>query len=70
MSDRADRTTRVLAQVAVAIALVALVVAGYALYQQQEAEARYREISEELQRALTPSLPMRGPPLELDPDDT
>jgi len=68
--DRADRTTRTLAQVAIAISLVSLVLAGYALYAQQQSEARYREVSEELQRALTPQLPMRGPPLELDPDDT
>lgn len=66
-----DRTTRVLASLAVAISLVSLVLAGYALYAQQKSEESFREISRELQRALTPSaLPMHGPPPGFDPDDT
>jgi uncharacterized protein HemX len=70
-SEAPDRTTRRLAAVALAASLLALALAGYALYAQQQAEQRMREVGEELQRALTPrALPMRGPPLELDPDDT
>ncbi len=71
MSDAPDRLTRTLASVALALSLVSLVLAGYALYAQQQAEENMRQIGQELQRALTPgALPMRGPPLGLDPDDT
>lgn len=59
-----------LASLALAVALLALVLAGYAVYAQQRAEENLREIGEELQRSLTPTLPMQGPPLGLDPDDT
>ncbi|MCB9591672.1 MAG: hypothetical protein H6719_02965 [Sandaracinaceae bacterium] len=66
-----DRTTRALAAIAVAISLVALVLAAYTLHAQQESEENLRAIGRELQRTLTPqALPMQGPPLGLDPDDT
>lgn len=66
-----DRTTRTLASIALAVSLVALVLASYALYAQQRSEESLRAIGRELQRTLTPHvLPMQGPPLELDPDDT
>jgi hypothetical protein len=66
-----DRVTRNLASAALAVALLALVLAGYAVYAQQRAEENLREIGRELQRALTPSaLPMRSPPPGLDLDDT
>lgn len=70
-SESASRVDRTLAVVALAISLVALVLAAYALHTQQRTEERLRETTHELQRALTPHvLPMRGPPLGLDPDDT
>ena len=70
-APRPDRLTRALATVALAVSLLALALAGYALHAQQRAEEDLREIGRELQRTLTPrALPMRGPPLELDPDDT
>ena len=66
-----DPVARRLAAAALAVSLLALVLAGWALRSQQQSEARLREVGEELQRALTPAaLPMRGPPLGLDPDDT
>ena len=56
---------------ALAAALLALVLAGYAVYAQQRAEQNLREVGQELQRALAPAaLPMRGPPVGLDLDDT
>ena len=71
MSDGNDRVTRALASLAIALSLVSLVLAGYALYAQQTAEQNLREVGEELRRALTPAaLPMQGPPPGLDPDDT
>lgn len=65
-----DPRAQRLASAALAVALLALVLAGYAVYAQQRAEDRLRDIGEELQRSLTPALPMQGPPLGLDPDDT
>jgi len=66
-----DRITRTMASVALAISLVALVLGGYAVYAQQRAEENLREVGRELQRALSPTvLPMRGPPVGLDLDDT
>lgn len=65
-----ERLTRTMAGVALAVSLVALVLAGWAVHMQQASEARLREVGEELQRGLTPTLPMRGPPLGLDLDDT
>ena len=66
-----DPVTRRLASAALGVALLALVLSGWALYQQQRSEERLREVGAELQRALTPHvLPMTGPPLPLDPDDT
>ena len=67
---KADLRARQLASTALAISLLALALAGYALYAQQQAEENLRAIGEELQRSLTPTLPMRPPPLGLDPDDT
>ena len=66
-----DRTTRVLAVLALALSFLALVLAGYALQAQRESEERLRAVGRELQRALSPrALPMHGPPVGLDPDDT
>ena len=70
-SPRGERTTRLLAVLALAMAFVSLVLAGWALRTQQRSEERIRAVSEELRRALTPHvLPMTPPPLALDPDDT
>ena len=65
-----DRLTRVLAGVALACSLVALVLAGWAVQMQQRSEARLREVGQELQRALTPALPLNAPPMGLELDDT
>ena len=65
-----DGKARQLASIALAVSILALALAGYALYAQQQAEENLRQIGEELQRSLTPALPMDGPPLGLDPDDT
>ena len=66
-----DRMTRGLASVALAISLLALVLAGYAVYAQQRAEENLRDVGRELQRALSPRvLPLQGPPPGLDLDDT
>ena len=66
-----DRRARALAAVALAIALLALALAGYTLHAQQRSEENLRAIGRELQRTLTPhALPMVGPPVGLDPDDT
>ena len=59
-----------MAAVALATSLVALVLAGYSVYAQQQAEDRLRDVGRELQRAFTPSLPMQGPPPGLDLDET
>lgn len=67
---QAERQTRTIALVALAASLLALALAGYALYAQQQAEDRLRAIGEDLQRSLTPALPMQGPPPGLDPDPT
>lgn len=65
-----DAQTRRIAWLALGLSLVALALAGYALYAQQRAEEDMRAIGEELQRTLTPRLPLAPPPLGLDPDDT
>ena len=52
------------------MALVALVLAGYALHAQSQSEERLREVGRELQRTLTPALPLQGPAPGLDLDDT
>ena len=71
MTESRDRVTRMLASLALALSLVSLVLAGYALYAQQRAEQNLRDVGDELRRALTPAaLPLRGPPVGLDPDDT
>ena len=65
-----DPVTRRLASLALAVSLLALVLAGYAVYAQQRAEENLRAIGQELERSLAPRLPLGGPPLGLDPDDT
>ena len=67
---KGDRLTRAMAGAALALSLVALVLAGWAVHMQQRAEQRLRDVGQELQRALTPALPMRGPPVGLELDDT
>ena len=70
MSDPSARTTRAIALAALALSLVALVLAGYALHGQQQAHDDLRRIGRELSRSLAPQLPMNPPPPGLDPDDT
>ncbi|MEC7521904.1 MAG: hypothetical protein VYE22_18615 [Myxococcota bacterium] len=65
-----DPVARRLAAAALGVALVALVLAGWALHTQQRSEERLREIGQELQRNLTPALPLQGPGPDLDWDDT
>ncbi|MEQ9079404.1 MAG: hypothetical protein RLP09_36430 [Sandaracinaceae bacterium] len=65
-----DRVARRLAAAALGVALVALVLAGYALHAQSQSEERLREVGRELQRTLTPALPLQGPAPGLDLDDT
>ncbi len=69
-TDAHARTTRALAVVALAISLVALVLAGYALHAQQQAADDLHRIGRELSRSLAPRMPPAPPPLGLDPDDT
>lgn len=61
---------RRLAAAGLAIALFALVVAGFAVREASAARAELREISRSLEEALghrpASSAPMLGPPLELD----
>ncbi|MCC6876711.1 MAG: hypothetical protein IT378_20580 [Sandaracinaceae bacterium] len=64
----ADRTTRSLALVALAVSLVALVLALYSVHEQRQSEERLRSIGRELRDSLTPALPLRAPPPGLDPD--
>lgn len=70
MTDPRAGAARTLAMIALAISLVALVLAGYALHAQQRAEADLRRIGRELSRQLAPDMPLTPPPLGLDPDDT
>lgn len=53
---------------ALAVALVALVLAGYALSLEQERTEELRELSESVRAALSsrPREPVRPPPLGLD----
>jgi hypothetical protein len=63
-----DRTTRLLASLALAIALVALVIAGYALSLEQERTEELHELSDSVGRALRSRShdAVRPPPLGLD----
>lgn len=47
-----DKTTRVVASVSLAVALLSLVLAAVALSRASESEAQMRELSESLTRAL------------------
>ncbi len=53
-----DRTTRLLASLALAIALVALVIAGYALSLEQERTEELHELSDSVGRALRSAPPL------------
>jgi hypothetical protein len=64
------RLTRALASFALALSLLALVLAGYALHAQRRAEESFRRIGRELSRSLGPSAPLRHPPPALELDDT
>lgn len=65
-----DRLTRVLATVALAIALVALILAGYAVSLQQERTHEIEALSDALRGALEArpirDVPLRPPPPALD----
>lgn len=70
-SPPVDRRARGLAAASLTLALLALVLAGWALSMQQASEARLRDLGRELERSLAPAaLPSLGPPPRLDPDDT
>jgi hypothetical protein len=61
------RTARILASVALALALLALVVAGYALSLEQERTEELRELSESVRRAIDGRMHGgTGPPPGLD----
>jgi hypothetical protein len=72
-----DPTARLLAAIALALALVALVVAAYGVSIASQGRDDVRALGTSLTRALevsggrpnAPEMPMRGPPPELDPDD-
>jgi|GEM_PF-4818234 len=72
-----DRTTRLLAATALAVALVALVLAAYGVSIASQGRDDVRRLGESLTRALEVAsgrslpteMPMRPPPLQLDPDD-
>jgi hypothetical protein len=66
-----DRTTRLVASLALGVALLALVLAGVAIGRASESEDRMRELSASLRRALE-SHPREGagmPPPALDTDE-
>jgi len=66
-----DRTTRLVASLALGVALLALVLAGVAISRASESEDRMRELSASLRRALE-SRPREGagiPPPALDTDE-
>lgn len=72
-----DRTARLLAATALALALVALVVAAYAVSIASQGRDDVRRLGESLTRALqlgggrpgATEVPLRSPPPQLDPDD-
>jgi hypothetical protein len=66
-----DRTTRLVASLALGVALLALVLAGVAIARASESEERMRELSSSLRRALE-SRPRDGagaPPPALDTEE-
>jgi hypothetical protein len=63
-----DRATRMLAAIALAVALLALVIAGYAVWLGQEYREDVRLLGESLSGA-THDPPLHAPPPSLDPDD-
>ena len=63
-----DRVTRTLAAIALAVALVALVVAGYAVWLGSQYREDVRALGEALGGA-THEPPLTGPPPSLVPDD-
>ena len=68
-----DRLARVLASVALALALVGLALAGYAVALGRQYLEDVRDLGEAMERSLRDAqgrntLPMRGPPPELDSD--
>jgi len=67
-----DRLARILAASALACALVAVVLAGYAVSIGETHVREVRRLTDGL-RAIAPettqALPLRPPPPELDPDD-
>lgn len=69
-----DRVARTLASLALAVALVAAVLAGYAVVQGREYLEDVKSLGGALDRAMRDesgrnTLPMRGPPPLLDPGD-
>ena len=72
-----DRTARLRAATALALALVALVVAAYAVSVASQGRDDVRRLGESLTRALqlgggrpgAAEVPLRSPPPPLDPDD-
>lgn len=72
-----DRTARLLAATAVALSLVALVLAAYAVSLAGQGREDVRHLGESLTRALelgrgrsnAAEVPLRSPPPQLDPDD-
>ena len=63
-----DKTTRSLAAVGLGVALLALVVAGYAVTLISDVRDEMRALGAAL-RGTTVDPPLRGPPPALDPDD-
>ena len=68
-----DRTARLLASVSIAIAIVSVIVAMYALSLAEQRSEEMRSLSDGVQRALaaqrSSEVPLRGPPPQLDPGD-
>lgn len=69
-----DRVARTLASLALAVALVAAVLAGYAVVQGRQYLSDVKALGEAMDRAMRDesgrnTLPMRGPPPTLDPGD-
>jgi hypothetical protein len=68
-----DRTARLLASVSIALAVVSVIVAMYALSLAEQRSDEMRALSEGVQRALaaqrSSEVPLHGPPPQLDPGD-
>ena len=61
------RLAKILAGLALAVALIALIVAGYALSLEEARTAEMDALSERARRAIeVPSTPVRPPPIGLD----